>query len=81
MASTIASARREGLDWMFVTHERHLRLVLSDYVGHYNAHRSHRTLQQNLPAGRTQPRASMTGMRILRRDRPGGVINEYSQVA
>ena len=32
----IASARRECLDRMLITGERHLRLVLSEYVDHYN---------------------------------------------
>jgi putative transposase len=35
----IASARRECLDRMLITGERHLRLVLGDYTGHCNTHR------------------------------------------
>ncbi len=45
------SARRECLDRMLITGERHLRLVLSEYADHYT-HRPHRTLQQNPPAAR-----------------------------
>ena len=48
----IASARRECLDRMLITGERHLRLVLSEYVDHYNQHRPHRALLQSPPAGR-----------------------------
>ena len=48
----IASARRESLDRMLITSAWHLRLVLDEYADHYNAHRPHRTLQQNPPAGR-----------------------------
>jgi putative transposase len=77
----IASARRECLDQMLITGERHLRLVLSEYVDHYNGHRPHRTLQQNPPAGRAHQPAEVTGMRIRRRDRPEGLIHEYAQVA
>jgi putative transposase len=77
----IASARRECLDQMLITGERHLRLVLSEYVDHYNRHRPHRTLQQNPPAGRAHPSAEVTGIRIRRRDRLGGLIHEYAQVA
>ena len=40
----IASARRECLDRMLITGERHLRLVLGEYADHYNTHRPHRTL-------------------------------------
>jgi transposase InsO family protein len=34
----IASARRECLDRMLITGERHLRLVLDEYADHYNCH-------------------------------------------
>jgi transposase InsO family protein len=45
----IASARRECLDRMLVTGERHLRLVLSDYVDHFNLHRPHRRCSRTRP--------------------------------
>jgi transposase InsO family protein len=77
----ISSARRECLDRMLITGERHLRLVLSDYVDHCDTHRPHRTLQQNPPAGHAHPPVEVTGMRVLRRDRLGGLIHEYAQVA
>ena len=77
----IASARRECLDRMLITGERHLRLVLGEYADHYNSHRPHRALQQKPPAGRADPPVEVTGMRVLRRDRLGGLIHEYSQVA
>src|SRR5215472_1998567 len=63
----IASARRECLDQMLITGERHLQLVLSEYTDHYNAHRPHRALQQDPPAGRAHPAVEVTGMRVLRR--------------
>ena len=77
----VGSARRECVDRMLITGERHLRLVLSEYVDHYNSHRPHRALQQGPPAGRPHPPALGTNVRILRRDRLGGLIHEYSQVA
>ena len=77
----IASARRECLDRMLITGERHLRLVLTQYADHYNSHRPHRALQQDPPAGRTHPPTYVSGMRVLRRDRLGGLIHEYAQVA
>jgi putative transposase len=51
----ISSARRECLDRMLITGERHLRLVLSEYAEHYNVHRPHRALCQSPPAGRDHP--------------------------
>ena len=77
----IASARRECLDRMLITGERHLRLALGEYTGHYSVHRPHRTLPQNPPGSRVHPPGDVTGMHILRRARPGGLIHEYSQVA
>ena len=47
----ITSARRECLDRMLITSERHLRLVLGEYVEHYNVHRPHRALCQGPPLG------------------------------
>jgi len=45
----IASARRECLDRMLITGERHLRLVLGEYADHYNLHRPHRALNHASP--------------------------------
>ena len=77
----VGSARRECLDRMLITGEQHLRLVLGEYVDHYNTHRPHRTLQQNPPSGRSHPPAVGAEIRVLRRDRLGGLIREYAQVA
>jgi putative transposase len=44
-------------------------------------HRPNRALHQDPPAGRTHPPGDVTGMGVLRRDRLGGLIREYSQVA
>jgi putative transposase len=77
----ISSARRECLDRMLITGERHLRLVLSEYANHYNLHRPHRALQQAPPAGHPVPAAPGANVPVLRRDRLSGLIHEYSQVA
>jgi hypothetical protein len=77
----IASVRRECLDRMLITGERHLRLVLSEYVDHYNSHRPHRALRQSPPAGRPYHPDLGANVRVLRWDRLGGLIHEYSQVA
>jgi putative transposase len=81
MERWIGSCRRELLDQMLITGERHLRLVAGEYADHYNSHRPHRTLQQGPPAGRPHPPAPGATSRVLRRDRLGGLIHEYSQVA
>jgi putative transposase len=65
---------------MLIIGERHLRLVLGEYTDHYEGHRPHRALRQNPPAGRAHPTAETSSMRVLRRDRLGGLIHEYAQV-
>jgi len=65
----VSSARRECLDQMLITGQRHLRLVLREYIEHYDVHRPHRTLGQRPPAGRERPPTMSTNIRILRRDR------------
>jgi putative transposase len=40
---------------MLIPGERHLQLVLGEYVDHYNTHRPHRTLRQSPPTGRPYP--------------------------
>ncbi len=77
----IGSVRRECLDRMLIAGERHLRLVLGEYADHYNTHRPHRTLNQNPPNRRADPPASDANVCVLRRDRLGGLIHEYAQVA
>ena len=77
----IASARRECLDRMLITGERHLRVLLDEYADHYNTHRPHRTLKQRPPGGRPFQPDLGADVRVLRRDRIGGLIREYAQVA
>lgn len=77
----IGSPRRECLDHILLTGSRHPALVLSQYVEHYNTHRPHRSVQQHPPAGRTTVPSSNSPIRLLPRDRLGGLIHEYLQVA
>jgi putative transposase len=76
----IGTLRRECLDHLLITGPRHLAVVLREFVEHYNAHRPHRSLQQQPPASPAPP-GSCAAVRPLRRDRLGGVIHEYLHVA
>jgi putative transposase len=76
----IGTLRRECLDHLLIIGPRHLTLVLQEYVDHYDTHRPHRSLGQQPPVGRTPP-SSSTPIRPLRRDRLGGLVHEYVQVA
>jgi transposase InsO family protein len=76
----IGTIRRECLDHLLITGRCHLNVVLREYIQHYNTHRPHRSLHQRPPAGGT-PLPSGAAIRPLRRDRLGGLIHEYVQVA
>ena len=76
----IGTLRRECLDHILITGPRHLEVVLSEYVQHFNTHRPHRSLHQRPPAAATAP-LSVATIRPLRRDLLGGLIHEYVQVA
>ena len=74
----IGTLRRECLDHLLITGPRHLDVVLREYVQHFNTHRPHRSLDQRPPAG--GPPGPGTAIRVLRRDRLGGLVHEYVQV-
>ena len=75
----VGTARRECLDRLIILGERHLRQVLREFVEHYNAARPHRALDLRPPLARERP-VLATGA-IVRRDRLGGLIHEYSRRA
>ncbi|MGW5431946.1 integrase core domain-containing protein [Streptomyces sp. NPDC004059] len=79
----VGSRRREATDQVLITGERHLRLVVDEYADHHNEHRPHRSLRQRCPDGvdAPEPPAADGPSRVIRRDRLGGLIHEYAQVA
>jgi transposase InsO family protein len=77
----VGTVRRELLDRMLVFGRRHLVSVLAAYADHYNVHRPHRALGQAPPLGPVDPPVILSAGRVVRRDRLGGLIHEYAQVA
>jgi putative transposase len=75
----VGTVRRECLDRLLIFGRRHLEVVLGEFVEHYNAARPHRALALRSPLARGQP-VSATGA-VVRRDRLGGLIHEYSRRA
>jgi putative transposase len=80
MERWIGSLRREVLDRMLLINARHLMRVLAEYETHFNTHRPHRALGHAAPL-RALPQLNTTETKITRRDRLGGIIHEYTQVA
>ena len=77
----VGTIRRELLDRILIINQHHAASVLRQYERHYNDHRPHRTLGQAAPL-RPLPEHTTTELqRVLRRDRLGGLIHEYQQVA
>ena len=72
----IKTLRHEALDWLLIFSERHLRLVLQQYLDHYNRQRPHLALDL-----RPQPSAAHVKGPVVRRQRLYGLINEYHRAA
>jgi putative transposase len=77
----VGTVRREVLDRMLILGGRQLQAVLAEYVDHYNGHRPHRALGQAPPLRPGVPVVLAPAGRVVRRDRLGGLIHEYAQVA
>ncbi|MEU6718714.1 integrase core domain-containing protein [Nonomuraea sp. NPDC046802] len=76
----IGSLRRELLDRIIIVNAHHLRRVLATYEIHFSEHRPHRSLGQAAPL-RALPDPVEDDIKVIRRDRLGGLIHEYAQVA
>jgi putative transposase len=58
--------RRELLDRILIVGERHLALVLREYVIHYNGHRPHQSRRQRPPGMEAQPVRDVADLRSVR---------------
>jgi putative transposase len=86
----VRTVRSECLDHLLVVNQRHLERILRSYARHYNAHRPHQGISQQIPAPHTHPPSLVAARsqspqenlrRIRRRDRLGGLIHEYELAA
>ena len=78
---SVGTVRREVLDRMLILGCLQLQAVLAEYADHYNVHRPHRALRQVPPLGLGESAVVVPAGRVMRRDRLGGLIHEYAQVA
>lgn len=80
----VGSVRRECTDRILITAERHLHHVLDACVAHHNAGRSHQGDGRLLRAPEDEPNMIPLPARtdtIRRRQRLGGLLNEYRPAA
>jgi putative transposase len=77
----VGSVRRELLDRVLILNQRHAAAMLRAYEHHHNDHRPHRALDQAAPLRPLPHPKTNEPNDIRRRDRLGGLIHEYQQVA
>src|SRR5258708_10038240 len=79
----IGTLRREVLDRMLITNERHLNQVLTEYLRHYNTAPPHRPLGQLAPcqAGAPPPQMNLPDHPIRRKQVLSGITSEYRAAA
>jgi transposase InsO family protein len=86
----VRTIRSECLDDLLIVNARHLERILRSYARHYNGHRPHQGISQEIPAPSlpsfesaatsVQPSHS-DRLHVRRRDRLGGLIHEYELAA
>jgi transposase InsO family protein len=79
----VRTVRSECLDWLLVLNTPHLEQTLKVFVDHYNNRRPHRSLGLMPPNRRppVKPKAIGESISVRRRDRLGGLLQEYERVA
>jgi putative transposase len=76
----VRTIRTELTDRILIFNQRHLRVLLTDYVRHYNGRRPHRARDLRPPQP-SHPAADLNHERITRQPVLGGLINEYERAA
>ncbi len=90
----VRTVRAECLDHLIIVNARHLERVLRTYLRHYNCHRPHQGISQQIPGSGSGTRLTAPSFfsgnnqrhprhlpRVQRHDRLGGLIHEYELVA
>ncbi|WP_238413266.1 transposase [Saccharothrix deserti] len=81
----IQSCRRELLDRTLIWNQRHLLHALREYEQFYNTHQPHQGIVNARPLHPlpqpTTDQAAVTQPSIRRRQRLGGILNEYHRAA
>jgi len=85
MERWIQSCRHELLDRTLIWNQRHLLHALREYEQFYNSHRPHQGIANARPLHPLPPpitdQAQIVDLGIRRRQRLGGILNEYHHAA
>ena len=77
----VGTLRRECLDHLIIVNERHLRLVLREYVAHYTHVRPHQALELWAPDDRRSRSPPGSEGQVVGRPILGGLHHEYERLA
>ena len=78
----VGTCRRELLDHLLIFSARHLEAVIKEFLVHYNQARPHQGLEQRCPEPLVlAPVPLPVGRQLVRHDRLGGLLHEYSWAA
>jgi transposase InsO family protein len=85
MERWIQSCRRELLDRTLIWNQQHLLHALREYEQFYNTHRPHQGITNARPLHALPPpitnQAQLVDLNVRRRQRLGGILNEYHHAA
>jgi putative transposase len=76
----LGSVRRECLDHIVILGERHLHIVLGEYVAYFNGSRPHQGLEQRVPAPDPADGPAAAG-KVVALPVLGGLHHEYRRAA
>jgi putative transposase len=76
----VGTIRRELLDQILIINQRHAATALAQYQDHFNHHRHH-ALRQTASLRALPDQHTTKIAHVRRRDRLGGLLHEYHQVA
>ena len=77
----VLTCRREVLDHLLIFSVRHLDATIKEFLVHYHQARPHQGLDQRCPDPDPKVIPLPVGGRIVRHDRLGGLLHEYSWAA
>ncbi len=77
----MGNCRRDLLDHVIVLNERHLKLLLTEYMSYYHEDRTHLGLAKETPAGREAEKSSSAGCRVVVMPGLGGLHHRYDLAA